>query len=110
MHHPGSVPPKPRPRLAVAAVPPPAKRPKDGLVMVCDVDLGVPDATRTHTVEVARGFVSHGFQIHLVARGPDPGLPGVSFHAAAPDGAGRGERIVGINRTAVRVLRGSRDN
>jgi len=25
-----------------------------GLVMLCDVDLDTPDATRTHTVEVAR--------------------------------------------------------
>lgn len=108
MHRPRSVPPQPRPRLAVAAVRPPADRPEDGLVMVCDVDLGVPDATRTHTVEVARGFASQGFRVDLVARGPDPGLPGVAFHAAAPRDAGRRERVVGINRTAVRVLRDRR--
>ena len=42
----------------------------DGLVMVCDVDLAVPDATRVHTVEVARNFAAEGLAVDLVARGP----------------------------------------
>ena len=56
-----------------------------GLVMLCDVDLDVPDATRTHTVEVARGFVHAGLSVALVARGRDPELAGVTYRAG--DGA-----------------------
>jgi glycosyltransferase involved in cell wall biosynthesis len=77
----------------------------DGLVMVCDVDLGVPDATRTHTVEVARGFVAEGLAVDLVARGPDPRLPGVTFHAGGASEASRRERMTGVDRAAIALLR-----
>lgn len=53
-----------------------------GLVMVCDVDLSVPDGARSHTVGVAEGFATAGFDVHLTARGPDPELPGVDFRPA----------------------------
>jgi glycosyltransferase involved in cell wall biosynthesis len=76
----------------------------DGLVMVCDVDLGVPDATRTHTVEVARGFVDQGLEVDLVARGPDPRLPGVTYFEGAGSGAGRRQRVLGIDRAALALL------
>lgn len=56
---------------------------RDALVMACDVDLGVPDGARTHTVEVARGFARAGIEVHLVARGPDPQIDGVHFHPAS---------------------------
>jgi hypothetical protein len=42
---------------------------KQGLVMLCDVDLSFPDATRTHTIEVARAFARRGLHVELVARG-----------------------------------------
>ena len=51
--------------------------------MVCDVDVELPDATRTHTLEVARGLAYFGFGVELVARGSDPALSGVRFHSAA---------------------------
>lgn len=91
-------------RAALNVVPAPAPGHHDGLVMICDIDLGVPDATRTHTVEVARGFVAQGLRVDLVARGPDPHLPGVTYTAAAPLNAGRATRIAGINRYAISVL------
>lgn len=79
------------------------------LVMVCDVDLGLPDATRTHTVEVARGFADEGLEVTLVARGPDPGLAGVEYVAGAASEAGRAARLRGVNGAAVRELRAQRD-
>lgn len=58
----------------------------NGLVMVCDVDLAVADATRIHTIEVARAFVAEGLAVDLVARGPDPEIDGVSYwHAIGSD-------------------------
>lgn len=80
----------------------------DGLVMVCDVDLGVPDATRTHTLEVARGFVGEGLAVDLVARGPDPELEGVAYTAGAASDAGRRARLTGVNRAALSLLRARR--
>jgi glycosyltransferase involved in cell wall biosynthesis len=77
----------------------------DRLVMVCDVDLGTPDATRTHTVEVARGFVAEGLAVDLVARGPDPELPGVAYVEGAGSDASRAERLRGVNRAALALLR-----
>ncbi|MDX6696626.1 MAG: hypothetical protein QOE65_23 [Solirubrobacteraceae bacterium] len=76
-----------------------------GVVMVCDVDLGVPDATRTHTVEVARGFAGEGLDVDLVARGPDPGLSGVRYTEGAASDAGRRERLTGVNGAAISRLR-----
>jgi glycosyltransferase involved in cell wall biosynthesis len=53
-----------------------------GLVMVCDVDLGVPDGARSHTAGVAEGFARTGLHVELIARGPDPELSGVTFRPA----------------------------
>jgi glycosyltransferase involved in cell wall biosynthesis len=75
-----------------------------GLVMICDVDLGVPDATRTHTVEVAANFAREGLAVDLIARGPDPGLEGVSYHRARGSEARRARRIVDLSGRAVAVL------
>jgi glycosyltransferase involved in cell wall biosynthesis len=75
-----------------------------GLVMLCDVDFAFPDGTRTHTVEVARGFAQAGFSVDLVARGPAPNLTGVRY--AAADGAEeqRFRRLVTINQRAIGLL------
>ncbi|HEX3975027.1 MAG TPA: glycosyltransferase family 4 protein [Solirubrobacteraceae bacterium] len=72
--------------------------------MLCDVDLDVPDATRTHSVEVARGFARAGLTVTLVARGADPELPDVAYCAA--DGAEHQKlrRLATINQRAVSVL------
>jgi glycosyltransferase involved in cell wall biosynthesis len=51
----------------------------EGLVMLADVDLRQADATRIHTLEVARGFAAEGLEVDLIARGPDPELPGVRY-------------------------------
>jgi glycosyltransferase involved in cell wall biosynthesis len=72
--------------------------------MVCDVDLGVPDGARTHTVEVARGFVRAGLTVHLIARGPNPRLAGVAYAQAAGSAHGRYARAWAVNRAAVRAL------
>jgi glycosyltransferase involved in cell wall biosynthesis len=75
-----------------------------GLVMICDVDLGVPDATRTHTVEVAANFAREGLAVDLIARGPDPRLEGVSYHRARGSEARRARRIADLSGRAVAVL------
>ncbi len=77
---------------------------KRGLVMVCDVDLALPDATRTHTVEVARGFASLGLDVDLVARGPDPHIAGVLYAAAAGAETQRLRRLLTINSETIRLL------
>ena len=73
--------------------------------MLCDVDLGRPDGSRTHTVEVARGFARQGLRVELVARGPDPGLDGVTYRQGAPSASGRATRILGVNQAAIAALR-----
>lgn len=72
--------------------------------MLCDVDFDFPDATRTHSVEVARGFAATGLGVDLVARGHDPELPGIAYTSA--DGAEQQKlrRLVTINLRAARVL------
>lgn len=75
-----------------------------GLVMVCDVDIAVPDATRTHTVEVAAGFARAGLDVDLVARGPDPRLAGVGYVAAGGSESQRALRLLTINLHTVRLL------
>jgi glycosyltransferase involved in cell wall biosynthesis len=77
---------------------------KRGLVMVCDVDIALPDATRTHTVEVAAGFVRAGLDVDLVARGPDPRLVGVDYVAAGGSESQRALRLLTINLQTVRLL------
>ena len=73
--------------------------------MLCDVDLGRPDGSRTHTVAVAAGLAGEGLDVRLVARGPDPALPGVAYRAGAPSSTGRVARIIGVNRAAIAELR-----
>lgn len=76
----------------------------DGLVMLCDVDLDVPDGARTHTVEVARGFARAGLSVTLVARGSDPDLDGVRFRPARGEESDRLRRPVSINARAISLL------
>lgn len=76
--------------------------------MVCDVDVGRPDATRTHTVEVARLLAAAGFPLELVARGADPRLPGVSFRSAGPADRSLLGRLVAVNGHAILSLRANR--
>ncbi len=75
-----------------------------GLVMLCDVDLSFPDATRTHTVEVARGFAGEGLDVELIARGPDPELPGVRYRAARGGEYDRAQRLLSVNAAAIGAL------
>jgi glycosyltransferase involved in cell wall biosynthesis len=74
------------------------------LVMVCDVDLDTPDGARTHTVEVARGFARTGLQVHLIARGSDPGLAGVEYSAARGREWERSRRLLSVNAYAIASL------
>jgi glycosyltransferase involved in cell wall biosynthesis len=73
----------------------------DGLVMICDVDLDVPDGARTHTIEVARGFARAGLAVELIARGSDPNIPGVRFEAAR---GGEHERIMRAGMISARGI------
>ncbi len=72
--------------------------------MLCDVDLGFPDATRTHSIEVARGFAAAGLDVDLVARGPDPLIDGVRYARAHGAEQQRALRFVTINQQALRLL------
>ena len=47
--------------------------PRPGVVVVSDIDLDLPDARRTHTLEVTRWLARLGFAPDLVSRGADPG-------------------------------------
>jgi glycosyltransferase involved in cell wall biosynthesis len=78
--------------------------------MLADVDLGRADATRTHVTEIAQGFAREGRLVELIARGPDPRLPGVRFHPVGGGRPGNLRRIVRMNRTALRVLLRCRGN
>lgn len=71
--------------------------------MVCDVDLDAADATRTHTVEVARWFARLGAHVDLVTRGADPKLAGVRHHAARR-AASAPARVGALNAVALRLL------
>ena len=79
---------------------------RGGMVMICDVDLEMPDATRTHTVEVARCFAAEGFDVDLVTRGSDPGLTGVRHHRArgSETGSGRARRITDLTLRSLYIL------
>lgn len=76
----------------------------DGLIMACNVDLGQPDATRTHTVEVARSFAAEGLQVQLIARGPDPKVSGVSYTETQGIVRQRVRRAASLNAHLVRHL------
>lgn len=72
--------------------------------MICDVDVDVPDATRTHTIEVASGFASHGLSVHLITRGKDPQLAGVQHHRASGSEESLLPRVIDINVRASLIL------
>jgi glycosyltransferase involved in cell wall biosynthesis len=91
-------------RPATSAVSADANAEARGLVMVCDVDLEVPDGTRTHTIEVAAGFAAEGFAVDLVARGPDPRLEGVLYHRARGSELRRVRRITDLTTRTVGLL------
>jgi glycosyltransferase involved in cell wall biosynthesis len=76
----------------------------EGLVMMCDVDLGNADATRVHTVEVARGFAAEGLEVDLLARGPDPRIPGVRYVRAVGTDRQRIRRLASLNAQIIRLL------
>lgn len=72
--------------------------------MVCDVDLGLGDATRIHTIEVARAFAREELDVDLVARGPDPALQGVRYTPASGGETQRLTRLTTINLRATGLL------
>lgn len=74
------------------------------LVMVCDVDLDTADATKVHTVEVARGFALAGMRVELIARGEDPSIDGVRYTAAAGVESQKLRRLLTMNARAIRLL------
>jgi glycosyltransferase involved in cell wall biosynthesis len=77
---------------------------RDGLVMICDVDLREANATRVHTLEVARGFAAEGLEIDLLCRGPDPEVPGVRYARAVGTDQQRIRRLASLNAQTVRLL------
>ncbi|MBV9919207.1 MAG: glycosyltransferase family 4 protein [Solirubrobacterales bacterium] len=77
---------------------------RPGLIMVCDVDLTIPDATRTHTVEVARGFAQEGLDVDLVTQGPDPEVDGVRHHRVRVPLRPRWRRLLALNTIAISLL------
>jgi glycosyltransferase involved in cell wall biosynthesis len=74
------------------------------LVMVADVDLGRADATRTHTLEVAREFARAGLGVELVARGPDPQLENVVYRRAGGSHAPLSIRLFTVNGRSIATL------
>jgi glycosyltransferase involved in cell wall biosynthesis len=74
------------------------------LVMVCDVDLNSADATKVHTVEVARGFARAGLSVELVARGGDPRINGVRYTPAAGAETQKLRRLLSMNLHTIRLL------
>lgn len=72
--------------------------------MVCDVDLRVAVATRTHTLEVARAFAEEGFDVELIARGEDPRIPGVTYSEAIGTDHQRVRRVLSVNVRSLRTL------
>jgi glycosyltransferase involved in cell wall biosynthesis len=74
------------------------------LVMLCDVDLSLADATRTHTVELARAFVGAFDGVDLVARGPDPAADRVRYWPGRGRDQHRLLRLVTLNVRACVVL------
>jgi glycosyltransferase involved in cell wall biosynthesis len=72
--------------------------------MLCDVDLSLADATRTHTVELARAFVGTFDGVDLVARGPDPATEGVRYWPGRGRDQHRLLRLVTLNVRTFVVL------
>src|SRR5690242_2565321 len=72
--------------------------------MVCDVDLGIADAGRTHTLEVARCFAEEGLDVDLVALGPDPEVAEVRFFSGSGSDRDRILRFFTLNLHVFRLL------
>lgn len=72
--------------------------------MVGDVDLDVPDATRTHTLEVAAGFAASGLSVDLITRGQNPHLSGVRHHRVSGSEESLLPRVFAINTRAMLLL------
>jgi glycosyltransferase involved in cell wall biosynthesis len=77
---------------------------RQGLVMVCDVDLGIADAGRTHTLEVARCFAYEGLDVDLVARGPDPEVAEIRYTQGSGLDTDRVLRFFTLNLHVFRLL------
>jgi glycosyltransferase involved in cell wall biosynthesis len=73
----------------------------ENVLMAADIDLGYPDARRLHVTEIARGLQAAGCDVELVSRGPDPGIAGVRYRAAASSHSGRLRRLAGVNAWAI---------
>jgi glycosyltransferase involved in cell wall biosynthesis len=71
------------------------------VLMVADIDLGLPDARRVHVSEIARGLQAAGCEVELVSRGPDPRIDGVRYRAAAGSDSGRIARLARVNAVAI---------
>ena len=71
------------------------------VLMVADIDLGLPDARRVHVTEIARGLRAAGCEVELVSRGPDPRIDGVRYRAAAGSDSGRIGRLARVNAVAI---------
>jgi glycosyltransferase involved in cell wall biosynthesis len=82
----------------------PAQVRGSAIVMVADIDFARPDGTRSHVIEIASGFAAAGRSVELVARGPDPRLPGVRYRRAAGSASGRIRRIVSMNVVGVATV------
>ncbi len=74
------------------------------VLMVADIDLGYPDARRVHVGEIARGLLAAGCEVELVSRGPDPGIAGLRYVAAAGSQSGRLGRLARVNAVAIARL------
>jgi glycosyltransferase involved in cell wall biosynthesis len=72
--------------------------------MVADVDIGRADATRTHTLEVAREFARAGLRVELIARGPDPQLEGVVYRRAGGSQMPLPIRLLAVNGRSIAAL------
>jgi glycosyltransferase involved in cell wall biosynthesis len=77
---------------------------REGLVMICDVDLREANATRVHTLEVARGFAAEGLDVDLLCRGPDPEVRGIRYARAVGTDHQRIRRLASLNAQTVRLL------
>jgi glycosyltransferase involved in cell wall biosynthesis len=73
----------------------------ENVLMAADIDLGYPDARRMHVTEIARGLQAAGCEVELVSRGPDPGIAGLRYRAAARSDSGRLARLTRVNAWAI---------
>ena len=74
------------------------------VVMLADVDLGYPDARPIHVGEIARGLLAADCEVELVSRGPDPGIEGLRYVAAAGSQVGALTRVARVNARALTRL------